>query len=192
MLSSNGLYDQNLFVYCDNNPVIREDSSGEFWNIVVGGAVGFLSVAVSDIVSNIQQGKTGLQIFERQSSWGDYLGATLSGMIPGMGLSRSVARFAVGLGSKYAAKIILSEKINVEEIFDDVASNVVAEIGSFGISKAIDDLMPRNYSSFKYKVNQYAPQLSRQETVKLMQKVSKGLRVAGGAAQFTLTMLSAY
>ena len=68
MLPANGLYDQNLFVYCDNNPVIREDSSGEFWNIVVGGAVGFLSVAVSDIVSNIQQGKTGLQIFERQIS----------------------------------------------------------------------------------------------------------------------------
>ena len=64
---------------------------------------------------------------------------------------------AVGLGSKYAAKIILNEKTNVKEIFDDVARNVVTEIGPLGISKAIDDLMPRKYLSFKYKVNQYAP-----------------------------------
>ncbi len=32
--------DKNLFAYCDNNPVMREDNGGEFWNIVVGGIVG--------------------------------------------------------------------------------------------------------------------------------------------------------
>ena len=29
-------YDKNLFVYCDNNPIIRVDYGGEFWHIVVG------------------------------------------------------------------------------------------------------------------------------------------------------------
>ena len=35
-------WDKNLFAYCDNNPVNREDDGGQFWNIVVGGLVGGL------------------------------------------------------------------------------------------------------------------------------------------------------
>ena len=34
------LTDKNLYAYCDNNPVMRGDSDGEFWNIVVGALVG--------------------------------------------------------------------------------------------------------------------------------------------------------
>ncbi len=32
--------DKNLFAYCDNKPVMREDNGGECWNFVVGGIVG--------------------------------------------------------------------------------------------------------------------------------------------------------
>lgn len=32
--------DKNLYAYCDNNPVVREDKDGQFWNIVIGAAVG--------------------------------------------------------------------------------------------------------------------------------------------------------
>ena len=31
--------DNNLFAYCDNNPVTREDYDGDFWHIVVGAVV---------------------------------------------------------------------------------------------------------------------------------------------------------
>ena len=34
------LTDKNLYAYCDNNPVMREDKDGQFWNIVVGAIVG--------------------------------------------------------------------------------------------------------------------------------------------------------
>ena len=40
VLSANGLYDQNLFVYCDNNPVMRADNEGGFWHVLVGAAIG--------------------------------------------------------------------------------------------------------------------------------------------------------
>jgi RHS repeat-associated protein len=43
---SGDLYDKNLYAYCDNNPVMREDVSGEFWNIAAGAVIGAgLSVA---------------------------------------------------------------------------------------------------------------------------------------------------
>ncbi|MBQ7315470.1 MAG: RHS repeat-associated core domain-containing protein, partial [Clostridia bacterium] len=45
------LTDKNLYAYCDNNPVMRVDYTGEFWNILIGafaGAItGFFVSAVS-------------------------------------------------------------------------------------------------------------------------------------------------
>ena len=44
---SNGLTDKNYFAYCDNNPTSRSDDGGEFWNLVVGAAVGGIMGALS-------------------------------------------------------------------------------------------------------------------------------------------------
>ena len=30
---SSHLYDKNLYAYCDNNPIMRKDTGGEFWTI---------------------------------------------------------------------------------------------------------------------------------------------------------------
>ena len=35
-----------MFTYCGNNPVSRKDDGGEFWNIVIGAAVGAVASAV--------------------------------------------------------------------------------------------------------------------------------------------------
>jgi len=35
-----GLTDKNLYAYCDNNPVMRADHGGEFWNVVAGAVIG--------------------------------------------------------------------------------------------------------------------------------------------------------
>ena len=35
-----GITDKNLYAYCDNNPIMRSDEDGEFWNVVIGAAVG--------------------------------------------------------------------------------------------------------------------------------------------------------
>ena len=44
---SDGLTDKNYFAYCDNNPTSRSDDGGEFWNLVVGAAVGGIMGALS-------------------------------------------------------------------------------------------------------------------------------------------------
>lgn len=45
-----------MFAYCGNNPVSREDSGGEFWNIVAGAAIGGVLSAVTQIAANIATG----------------------------------------------------------------------------------------------------------------------------------------
>lgn len=44
------LYDKNLFAYCDNNPVVRVDLGGEFWDTIFD--VVSLSSSVVDVVKN--------------------------------------------------------------------------------------------------------------------------------------------
>ena len=34
------LTDKNLFAYCDNNPVMRVDHGGAFWNLIIGALIG--------------------------------------------------------------------------------------------------------------------------------------------------------
>lgn len=50
------LYDKNLYAYCDNNPVMRMDSEGEFWNLAAGAVIGGTISAVTQIVGNVVTG----------------------------------------------------------------------------------------------------------------------------------------
>ena len=53
----NALTDKNLYAYCDNNPVVREDQDGEFWlKALRGAAKGVVKQAVSDIVTYVTTG----------------------------------------------------------------------------------------------------------------------------------------
>ena len=46
-----GLTGNNMFAYCGNNPVFREDDGGEVWNIVIGAAIGGITSFVSGVVA---------------------------------------------------------------------------------------------------------------------------------------------
>ena len=50
-----GLSGNNMFAYCGNNPVSREDDGGEFWNFVIGAAVGGLVGGVVSAVTSYAQ-----------------------------------------------------------------------------------------------------------------------------------------
>ena len=85
-----GLIGNNMFAYCGNNPVSREDEGGEFWNVVIGATVGAIfsgvttaidtyvstgsvdwtQVAISSAVGAISGGvaATGLGVFA-QAGW---------------------------------------------------------------------------------------------------------------------------
>ncbi len=60
-VSFDGVTDKNLFLYCDNNPVVRADKSGNVWNVVIGAVVGgVVSGAISAVTSYMQTGSVDL------------------------------------------------------------------------------------------------------------------------------------
>ena len=52
-----GLTGNNMFAYCGNNPVLRKDESGAFWNIAAGAVIGGILSAVTQIAANIATDK---------------------------------------------------------------------------------------------------------------------------------------
>ena len=48
---ANGFLSANMFAYCENNPIMRTDESGEFWNIVIGAAVGGVTEIASQMIA---------------------------------------------------------------------------------------------------------------------------------------------
>lgn len=50
-----GLTGNNMFAYCGNNPVSREDDGGDFWNIVIGAAVGAVVSAATTAIQSYKE-----------------------------------------------------------------------------------------------------------------------------------------
>ena len=79
------LYHKNLYVYCDNNPVVREDQGGNLWGLLatmaVGAVIGMAIQYANDVVTNIAEGKTGADVFAFRSTRVDYVAAAVSGAL---------------------------------------------------------------------------------------------------------------
>ena len=56
LLSPRALTDKNLYAYCDNNPVMRVDSNGEWWHIAIGGLIGGFIGGLTQVASNLIEG----------------------------------------------------------------------------------------------------------------------------------------
>ena len=55
--SLKSVVNKNMYAYCDNSPIICEDTEGEFWHLVAGAAVGALLSGASQLISNIASGR---------------------------------------------------------------------------------------------------------------------------------------
>ena len=80
---ANGLLSANMFAYCENNPIMRTDESGEFFNTVIGAVVGATFGAVSAAIAGT-------------SIWGGALSGAVSGAIAGFGVDVAMATVATG------------------------------------------------------------------------------------------------
>ena len=77
-----GLLSTNMFAYCENDPVNKSDSNGEFLHLAiaagVGAAVSLASQFTSDLISSVKNGSFEL------SSWETYFGAIVGGAVGGV------------------------------------------------------------------------------------------------------------
>ena len=117
----------NLYAYCENNPVIRIDEDGEFWNLLIGAGAGALISGGVTMAVNISQGK----------AWHEGIGiAMASGAITGalaasgVGLSGQIIGNALigGMGSGLSAisdiKKDKSKRLTSRENLSKIASNI--------------------------------------------------------------------
>lgn len=100
-LGANGDFaSHNFFAYCGNNPVARIDSEGCFWEaIAIGFVAGVIGQYISDVISNVKNGETGIDIFKSTSSASDYFASGVGGAIaaiPGLNLIGTMGAGAVG------------------------------------------------------------------------------------------------
>ena len=80
---ANGFLSANMFAYCENNPIMRTDESGEFFNTVIGAVVGATFGAVSAAIAGT-------------SIWGGALSGAVSGAVAGFGVDVAMATVAAG------------------------------------------------------------------------------------------------
>ena len=133
------LTDKNLYAYCDNNPVVREDGDGEFWvtAILVGAAVGVVSQYISDIVCNYASGERGINGLKPTSSVMDYIASGLGGAvaaIPVGGIAGTLAFGAIGNVSTDALKGNLN---SFESVIESAAIGSIANGLGYGVSKGM-------------------------------------------------------
>ena len=135
LASPGDLTDKNLYAYCDNNPVMRADTGGEFWHIVIGAVIGAAIGAVSSALS----GGDAVDIIV-----GGFAGA-VSGALTASGIgivgqvvgsaAISMTSNAIGQAKSIAKDSTEESKFDVGDmLFDGVVSAVSAGLGGNGAS----------------------------------------------------------
>ena len=167
VLSANGLYDQNLFVYCDNNPVMYADNEGDFWHIVVGAAVGGLISGVVQVATNLATGK----------EWSDgVLSSVASGAIGG-----AVSSTSLGITAIFAINALTSA---TSEGIDQVASGQKMDIGAVlteGVIGGVFGAVGGKGNGTKHLMNLGIGTVKRTVNTTVHKGIKSGLKEAGKA-----------
>ena len=89
-----GQLSANMFAYCENDPINREDTDGNLWNVLIGALIGAVSQYVADVTENLMSGKSlGESLIPSKSTLVNCASAAISGGLAatGIGLIGSVA-----------------------------------------------------------------------------------------------------
>ena len=188
-ISTSPLVSTNVYAYCSNNPVGRSDEEGGFWfQVFVGLAVQY----VSDVVGNIIDGKTGLDIFAPTSSFGEYVAAGITAVLPGSGLVRDLVGNVITEGIVIAEKSIKGKDIDWGESAVRVVSSTMADqvFGAVSnrLTEEIKKTAPRNYSSYAGKMYKKYPKITRPQIEKKLCFSAKMHQLAVNSVDFTLSV----
>ena len=109
------LTDKNLYAYCDNNPVMRVDGNGEFWNILIGAGIGAVVGFVSSVVSQLSDEDFALTTPEE--FW-----AKVGVSVVGGAISGGLAASGVGIIGQIAVNAFIGGgssmlNVHIEDVF---------------------------------------------------------------------------
>ena len=170
-----GMLDKNMFAYCENNPVVRIDNNGSSWSvIIIKVGIGVATQYVGDIVGNLANGETGINVILPTSSLGEYVAAGVTALIPGSGWTGSLTRNIVTEGIKAFETVVSGGKLDVVDSLENLLYGTVIDYGFGIISDKVIELInfniPQNYSSYAHKKRSSNPNISQEEIYLSMQR----------------------
>jgi uncharacterized membrane protein (Fun14 family) len=182
MPSPRSFSDKNLYAYCDNNPVMRADASGEIWHVALGAVIGLVVSVTVNVAANLMEGKRGLAAFDgwQEAAVG---GAVYGGILAGTG--NIVAASYGGAAAESAVREVKSyiggkqaTANNMAKSFERVMADTAVG-GTIGLAggKAASKIMPKSIKvnkSWKYKkfTSAFSPKSKHTKLRKRMWKSS--------------------
>ena len=119
-----GVLSANMFAYCENNPVAREDPTGELSDIIIGGLIGMASnmfataVTGGDLKDVLFEGAMGFVSGAMQKSGAAIAVNAVFSIVRGVkagiesgSVGTGIGAFALSFGSSFASGTILSDII---------------------------------------------------------------------------------
>ena len=178
------LYDKNLYAYCDNNPIMRKDSSGELWITAV--TVGVATQYAGDVLGNLIAGKRGIDLFTPTSSIGEYVAAGLTALIPGTGIAASLVRNITSEAIISVERNVTGKSNNLRSSVTNVVRGTLIDTGvesvSNRVTKYVRSKTSKTYSQQANKVLQKNPnastdtiRTSAQRSVRWGNRLAKGI-----------------
>lgn len=168
------IYGKNLFAYCSNNPINETDNNGNvFFSIIVKSLskmfLGVLSQYAGDIIS----GRRGKNAFKPSSSFGDYLSAALTALIPGNKIVSMIARATVSTAiSTFEYTIKKHKTFPLKTIIRRMLVNYLCDLCCTVISSAFSNRL-WNLSNKKYSKIQHPSFFTGEMTLKKLEKDMK-------------------
>lgn len=130
----NSLNDKNLFAYCDNNPVMRTDDGGEFWNVVVGAAVGGIINGACTLYSCVKSGESGWSLAGQVAT--SFVCGAIGGAVAGTTLGvvgQTVVGGVLGAVESLANQAISGNGVSLKEVASSTLCGAIgATIGGNG------------------------------------------------------------
>ena len=117
------LYDKNLYAYCDNNPVMRIDSSGAVWHLAVGAVVSVAIQFVADVGIGLATGSSFGEVISSLSLV-DYAAAAISKQV--INATKSVRKQAM-----YKAKVTGIKQNITKSTGKTVLAGIVSNVSNF-------------------------------------------------------------
>ena len=124
------LNNNNLFSYCDNNPVNRADGSGEIWNIVAGAIAGAAIEAITCLATGEEITMEGILLAGTSGAISTAFG--FLGSWPSSPVGRYLVDVAVGVGSDTMAYMFNND---TSELGSTIKQSILTNATSVGISR---------------------------------------------------------
>ena len=183
----------NLYAYCGNNPVVREDDKGNAW--FASMFVGVITQYIGDVVGNVLEGKSGVGIFWPTSSPGEYIAAGVTALIPGTGFAGAFIRNAVTEGIKAIEKKLKGQEVDWVESIVNIGTGTIADTVFEKASNSITDFITsksqQNYSSYAHEVRQSRPTRTQVQIYNSMRRSIRFNKVARKAASISVGIVQA-